>query len=355
MQRAVRQMVKALNTSGSGSSNVVEMAGFDALRRRQYSAEHFSRHGELVREARKGFELQARAVAQLADRVDADYERALDILLECRGRIVVCGIGKSGLVGRKLAATFASTGSPSLFLHPAEALHGDLGMLTEHDVALLVCYSGETPEVTRLLPCLEAMGMPSIALVGAMESTLARAADVALDVSVEREVCPYNLAPTTSALAALAMGDALAVSLMRARGFSERDFARFHPGGSLGRRFLRVADVMQKEALPLVVPTTLVCDALFAMTQRRWGLAIVVDDNDQLVGLVTDGDLRRALRKRPNLLATPVSEIMTPSPVTIHERAPVTEADECMQSLRLKALIVLNDEHRVSGVIEVFK
>jgi arabinose-5-phosphate isomerase len=348
-------MVKALNPSGGGSSNVVEMAGFDALRRRHHSSERISRYGDLAREARMGFELQAKALAELAHRVDADYEHALDILRECRGRVVVCGIGKSGLVGRKLAATFASTGSPSLFLHPAEALHGDLGMLTQHDVVLFVCYSGETPEVTRLLPCFDALGVPSIALVGVMDSTLARAADVALDVSVEREVCPYNLAPTTSTLAALAMGDALAVSLMRARGFSERDFARFHPGGALGRRFLRVADVMQKDALPLVLPTTLVCDALFVMTQRRWGLAIVVDESEQLLGLVTDGDLRRALGKRPNLLATPVSEIMTPSPVTIHECAPVTQADECMQNLRLKALIVLNEEHRVSGVIEVFK
>ena len=348
-------MVKALNTSESGTSNVVEMAGFEALRRRQHSSEHFSRYGELVREARSGFELQAKALAQLADRIDADYERALDILRECRGRVVLCGIGKSGLVGRKLAATFASTGTPSLFLHPAEALHGDLGMVTPDDVVLLVSHSGETPEVLRLVPYLERMLVPMIALVGNLRSTLARAADVALDVSVDNEVCPHNLAPTTSALASLAMGDALALSLMRCRGFSEKDFARLHPGGALGRKVSRVSDVMQKDSLPLVLPSTLVYEALFVMTQKRWGLAIVVDDRGGLAGVITDGDLRRALAVKPNLLQTPVSDIMTCSPVTIREDAPVTEAEARMQSLRLKALIVLNHEERVSGIIEVFK
>jgi len=345
-------MTKAASSPNNGGSVVVDMAGFGALRRRQVLD---SVTQELMVEARKGLELQADALAKLTERLDASFVRALDILARCRGRIVVCGIGKSGLIGRKLASTFACTGSPSAFLHPAEALHGDLGMLTADDVVLFVCYSGETPEIMRLLPYMHSVAVPSIALVGVVDSTLGRFADVAIDVSVEREACPLNLAPTTSALASLAMGDALALSLMRLRGFSPEDFARFHPGGALGRRFTRVCDVMYKDELPFVLPTTTVGEALLVMSHGRRGLAIVVDESDELRGIVTDGDLRRALARKPNLLDRAISEIMTPTPVTIPENAPVAEAEERMQSLRLKALIVLNAEGRVSGVIEVFK
>ena len=341
-------------TKAASSPNnvVVDMAGFGALRRRQVLDGVTQ---ELMAEARKGLELQADALAKLTERLDARFARALDILARCRGRIVVCGIGKSGLIGRKLASTFACTGSPSTFLHPAEALHGDLGMLTADDVVLFVCYSGETPEIMRLLPYMQSVAVPSIALVGVVDSTLGRFADVAIDVSVEREACPLNLAPTTSALASLAMGDALALSLMRLRGFSSEDFARFHPGGALGRRFTRVYDVMYKDELPFVLPTTTVGEALLVMSHGRRGLAIVVDGSDELCGVVTDGDLRRALASIPNLLDRAISEIMTPTPVTISENSPVAEAEERMQSLRLKALIVLNGEGRVSGVVEVFK
>jgi len=346
-------MTKAASTPGNGGSVVIDMAGFEAMRRRQPVLDAVTQ--DLMAEARKGLELQAQAVARLTQRLDAGFAKALDILSRCRGRIVVCGIGKSGLIGRKLASTFACTGSPSAFLHPAEALHGDLGMLTADDVVLFVCYSGETPEVMRILPYMRSVDVPSIALVGAVDSTLGRFADVAIDVSVEREACPLNLAPTTSALASLAMGDALALSLMRLRKFSSEDFARFHPGGSLGRKFARVIDVMHKEALPFVLPTTTVGEALLVMSHGRRGLAIVIDERDELLGVVTDGDLRRALANKGNLLDREISEIMTQTPVTISENAPVAEAEERMQSLRLKALIALNVEGRVSGVIEVFK
>lgn len=345
-------MTKAASTPNNGGSVVVDMAGFEALRRR-HALDGVTQ--ELMLEARKGLQLQAEALAELTQRVDSSFARALDILSRCRGRIVVCGIGKSGLIGRKLTSTFACTGSPSAFLHPAEALHGDLGMLTADDVVLFVCYSGETPEVMRILPYMRSVAVPSIALVGVVDSTLGRFADVAIDVSVEREACPLNLAPTTSALASLAMGDALALSLMRLRGFSHEDFARFHPGGALGRRFTRVGDVMHKEELPFVLPTTTVGEALLVMSHGRRGLAIVLDDADRLCGIVTDGDLRRALARKGDLLDREVSEIMTQTPVTISESAPVAEAEERMQSLRLKALLVLNSEGRVSGVIEVFK
>jgi len=347
-------MTKAASTPNNGGSVVIEMAGFEALRRRHLALDLVTQ--DLMAEARKGLELQAEALAKLTQRLDASFAKALDILSRCRGRIVVCGIGKSGLIGRKLASTFACTGSPSAFLHPAEALHGDLGMLTVDDVVLFVCYSGETPEVMSILPYMRSVAVPSIALVGVVNSTLGRFADVAIDVSVEREACPLNLAPTTSALASLAMGDALALSLMRLRGFSPEDFARFHPGGSLGRRFTRVGDVMHKEELPFVPRTTTVGEALLVMSHGRRGLAIVLDEADKLCGVVTDGDLRRALRSsKGNLLNREISEIMTRTPVTVSESAPVAEAEERMQSLRLKALIVVNAEGRVSGVIEVFK
>lgn len=345
-------MMKAASSPTNGGSVVVDMAGFEALRRR-HLLDGVTQ--ELIVEARKGLQLQADALAKLTQRLDVSFGRALDILSRCRGRIVVCGIGKSGLIGRKLASTFACTGSPSTFLHPAEALHGDLGMLTADDVVLFVCYSGETPEVMRLLPYMRSVAVPSIALVGVVDSTLGRFADVAIDVSVEREACPLNLAPTTSALASLAMGDALALSLMRLRGFSPEDFARFHPGGALGRRFTRVSEVMHKEELPFVLPTTTVAEALLVMSQGRRGLAIVLNEADELCGVVTDGDLRRALTRKGNLLECQISEIMTQTPVTIGENAPIAEAEERMQNLRLKALIVLNTEGRVSGVVEVFK
>lgn len=330
----------------SRDSNVVELGQRRALARDWRGA---------LAEAKAGFETQMAALSEVASRLDDEFEAALEILLECAGRVVVSGIGKSGLIGRKLASTLASTGTPSVFLHPAEAHHGDLGMVREEDVVLFVCYSGETPEVTSLLPYFLEQGIPIVAIVGHRSSTLARASEAVLDVSVEREACPHNLAPTTSALVSLAMGDALAVALMRARGFDAQDFGRLHPGGSLGKKLRLVSDTMHRDNLPFVPPTLTVGESLFKISEGRCGLAIVVDEAGQLAGIVTDGDLRRALTSKEKLLDTPISEIMTRKPVTIREDATLSEAEARMQRLRLKALIVLNSEDRVSGVIEVFK
>lgn len=308
----------------------------------------------LVEEARQVLRHQAGTLAELADRVDGRFASACEILHETRGHVVVSGVGKSGIIGRKIASTLASTGTPSLFVNAAEAHHGDLGMITVRDTALLISYSGETEEVVELLPHLRYLKVPLIGLVGQPDSTLARSVDVVLDVSVEREVCPHNLAPTNSAMATLAMGDALAVALMRRRGFTSDDFARYHPGGTLGRRLTtRVKDVMRSSKLPIVTPTDTVAESLMTITEGRLGLVLVMS-GERLVGLVTDGDLRRAMQRCHDMLTLPVSEIMTRNPVTIDEDTMLADAHQRMQGMKLKALVVLNKEGRVTGVIEVF-
>jgi len=308
----------------------------------------------LADDARGVFASQAKAIAGLAERVDHRFAEAVEILHATTGHVIVFGVGKSGLVGRKVAATFASTGTPSFFVHSGEAHHGDLGMVTERDTAVLVSYSGETAEVVGLLPHLRRMGIPTIGLVGRADSTLATSVDVALDVSVDREACPNNLAPTNSTLATLAVGDALAVCLIRMRGFGPDDFARFHPGGSLGRRLLgRVRDAMRTNELPCVTPRQTVGESLMTMTEGRLGL-VLVKSGERLVGLVTDGDLRRAMQRHEDLLSLPVSEIMTLNPVTIHEDTPLASAHERMKKMKLKALVAVNSRGRVTGVIEVF-
>jgi arabinose-5-phosphate isomerase len=308
----------------------------------------------VVENARATFIEQAESIARLAGRVDASFGRALGLLLATPGHVVVSGMGKSGHISRKIAATFSSTGTPSFFLHPAEAVHGDLGMLTERDTVVLVSYSGETEEIVRILPHLARIGTPIIALVGNLHSTLARAATAVLDVSVEREVCPNNLAPTNSTLAALAMGDALAVSLIDARKFKAEDFARFHPAGSLGRRLLtRVCDVMHKGSLPLVSPSQSVRDSLFTITRGRLGLALVME-GDRLVGIVTDGDLRRAMQRDESVFELPVSSVMNGSPITIGEDAMLSDAEVMMRRKKVKALVAVNGRGSVTGVVEIF-
>jgi arabinose-5-phosphate isomerase len=309
---------------------------------------------ELVEDAREVFRQQADAIADLADRVDDSYAQVIDLLLHTDGHVVVFGVGKSGLIGKKIAATFASTGTPSFFVHCAEAYHGDLGMLTDRDTALLISCSGETDEVVRLLPHIRRLGIPTVGLVGDVESTLALGVDAALDCSVDREVCPNNLAPTSSTLAALAMGDALAVSLMQQRDFRPRDFAKFHPGGSLGRQLIRVKDAMKADDLPIVSPSDTVAESLITITEGRLGLVLVMNADDRLVGLVTDGDLRRAMQRHDDLLSLPVSEIMTLNPVTIEEDTLIDDAHQRMQQMKLKALVVVNGKGKVSGVVEVF-
>jgi len=297
---------------------------------------------------------QAQAISQLAERLDGEFQRAVELILACKGRTVVCGMGKSGLIGQKMVATFASTGTPSFFLHPAEAFHGDLGMLKPIDVLILISYSGETEELIKLIPSLKSFGNKIIAMTGNGKSTLAKHADIWLDISVEREVCPNNLAPTTSTLATMAMGDALAVALIEAIQFKPMDFARYHPGGSLGRKLLtRVSDVMHSPA-PIVTPDTSFHDCLMVMTQSRMGLTVVIDQN-KLVGIVTDGDLRRALLENEGVVRENVANFMTANPHTIKADAQLSEAEVYMLENKIRALAVTaKDSDVVVGVVEIF-
>ena len=275
--------------------------------------------------------------------------------MKAGGHVVVCGMGKSGLIGRKIAATLASTGTPSLFLHPAEAIHGDLGMVRRGDVVILISNSGETEEIVRLLPAFQRLEARIIAMTASATSSLATAAEITLDISVDREACPLNLAPTTSALNTLVLGDAIAVALMEARGFEEADFARTHPGGALGRRLLtRVRDAMRTDSLPFVDPELPVQDAIIAMTEGRLGLALV-GTADSLTGILTDGDLRRLLMRGVDLAGTPVREVASPSPLTISAELLMADAEARMQEARVQCLVVTNADGRVEGVVQIFE
>ena len=258
-----------------------------------------------------------KALVGLEDGLGEEFAKAVDLMQGSAGHVVVCGMGKSGIIGRKISSSLASTGTPSLFLHPAEAIHGDLGMVRRGDVVLLISYSGSTEEIVRLLPAFSRLDARLIALTGNPHSIIAEAAEITLDISVDREACPLNLAPTTSSLNSLVLGDALAIALMEARGFAETDFANTHPGGTLGRRLLtRVRDKMCTENLPFVDPKASVQDALIVMTEGRLGLALV-GNADNLVGVITDGDLRRLLVKRVDIAITVVSDVASPMPLTI--------------------------------------
>ncbi len=297
---------------------------------------------------------QSDAIRTLSGRIGSDFQEAVKMILNCPGRIVICGMGKSGLIGKKISATLASTGTPSFYLHPGEAFHGDLGMLRPVDVVMMISYSGETDETIKLLPSLKAFGNPVIAMTGKPESTIAVNADIHLDISVEREVCPNNLAPTTSTLASMAMGDALAVALIKARNFNPEDFAKYHPGGNLGRRLLtRVRDVMHKK-LPIISPDTSFHECLMAMTSGRLGLALVMNNN-KLAGIVTDGDLRRALIEDPAIAGKTASDFMTATPRTVTSDTRITDAEQTMRSNKLKALVVVDENHdNIVGVVEIF-
>ncbi|CAK0775886.1 D-arabinose 5-phosphate isomerase KdsD [Gammaproteobacteria bacterium] len=300
-------------------------------------------------------ETEARAVAALAHRIDQRFVAACSHLLGCRGRVVVLGMGKSGHIAGKIAATLASTGTPAFFVHPAEASHGDLGMITAEDVAILLSNSGETRELLLIVPILKRLGVPLIALTGRLASTLARVADVALDVSVEQEACPLGLAPTASTTAALAMGDALAVALLEARGFTAQDFARSHPGGSLGRRLLlHVADIMHTgEGVPRVLEEALLSEALLEMTRKGLGMTAVVDQAARVFGVFTDGDLRRALERPVDLRTVPVRVLMTRDCRTISPDLLAAEALHQMQRFRINGLLVVDPERRLVGAINM--
>ncbi|MFO7766440.1 MAG: KpsF/GutQ family sugar-phosphate isomerase [Pelovirga sp.] len=297
--------------------------------------------------AKKVLQIEADAVLALQERLDGDFTRAVEILLACQGKVVVTGMGKSGLVCHKIAATMASTGTPTFFLHPAEGIHGDLGMLSRGDAVIAVSYSGETEEICRILPVIKRMGLPLITMSGRPTSTLAMAGDVHLDISVAEEACPLGLAPTASTTATLAMGDALAVVLLNERGFKAEDFAMFHPGGALGKKLLlRVADLMHKGAdIPLVAPATLLRDALFEITSKKLGVTGVVDSKGALLGVFTDGDLRRMMERGLETLQLPIAEAMSTSPKRILRRNLAAKALQVMEQHAITSLFVFEDEH----------
>ena len=310
---------------------------------------------EYLKIARDTLAIEQQALAKLAHNLDDTFQGVVEAILNCSGRLVVGGIGKSGLIGKKMVATFASTGTPSFFLHPTEAFHGDLGMLKPIDIVMLISYSGETDDVNKLIPSLKNFGNKIIAVTGNKNSTLARHADHILDISVEREACPNNLAPTTSALVTLALGDAIAVALINARDFQPADFAKFHPGGSLGRRLLcRVKDEMQTR-LPIAQLKTSFTDCLSIMNEGRMGVALVME-NQQLKGIITDGDIRRGLSKGVDFLQRPVRELMTANPKTITQDKLAAQALHLMESNKPKpitVLPVLDENRKVIGLVHM--
>ncbi len=303
--------------------------------------------------AKEVLDIEAKAVLRLRERIGESFERAVEMILDCKGRVIVSGMGKPGIIGRKISATLASTGTPSLVMHPAEAIHGDLGMMTGDDIVIVISNSGRTEEVTRLLPFIKKIGAKMIAMTGDLDSPLARHADCVLDCGVDTEACPFNLAPTASTTAALAMGDALAVVLLEKRGFRIEDYAFFHPGGSLGKQLLKVSDMMRTgERNPIVSEDALVRDALVAATRARAGTAVIVDNDGRLAGIFTDGDLRRHVEKDPDLLSKPVKDYMTRSPMTISPDKLVGEAMRLIKSKRMKDLPVVDSDGKPVGFID---
>ena len=304
---------------------------------------------------RQTLAIEAAAVDALKARISENFARAVELVLQCQGRLIVSGMGKSGHIARKIAATMASTGTPAYFVHPGEASHGDLGMITRHDVLLALSNSGESEELLRIVPAVKRQGARVIAMTGVPTSTLAREADIHLDAGVAQEACPHNLAPTASTTAALALGDALAVALLDARGFSPEDFARSHPGGSLGRRLLtHVGDVMRAgERVPAVPPATGIPEAIIAMSRGGLGLVAITDPANVVIGIFTDGDLRRAFEKRIDLQQGDIASVMHANPRTISPDRLAVEAVEMMERLRINALLVVDTDNHLIGALNM--
>jgi arabinose-5-phosphate isomerase len=305
--------------------------------------------------ARQVLRIESDAIAALIPRLQGDFQAAVELILSCSGRVVVSGIGKSGHVARKIASTMASTGTPSFFVHPAEASHGDIGMIARGDVLLMLSNSGESAELVTILPAIRRQGAKLIAITGEASSTLAREADVHLDARVEQEACPLGLAPTASTTAAMALGDALAVALLDARGFSSDDFARSHPGGSLGRRLLtHVKDVMRTgEEVPSVAESALFSEALIEMSNKRMGMTAVLDAQGRVVGIFTDGDLRRSLDRLSDIRALGVAQVMTRGPRTITPDRLAAEAVEIMERHKVNQILVVSHEGRLVGALNM--
>ncbi|WP_373274415.1 SIS domain-containing protein [Campylobacter lari] len=309
---------------------------------------------DAIKIAKEVFEIESKTILDLCDNLDEGFNKAIELILSIKGRCVVSGMGKSGHIGAKIAATLASTGTPSFFMHPGEALHGDLGMLTSEDVLLAISNSGETEEVLKLIPVIKKRKIPLIVMAGNQNSTLAKQADIFINIAVKKEACPLQLAPTSSTTATLAMGDAIAVALMRARNFRPDDFALFHPGGSLGRKLLtRVGDLMVSNNLPIVSPESEFNELVDVMTSGKLGLCIVLE-NEKLVGIITDGDLRRALRANDKpRFDFKAKEIMSESPKTIEASAMASEAEELMLKHKIKEIVVTQDK-KIVGIIQLY-
>ncbi|BFU93590.1 MAG: D-arabinose 5-phosphate isomerase [Nitrospira sp.] len=313
------------------------------------------RSGGSLREGKRVLGIEARAVQALVDRLDDRFVQAVDLLYGCKGKVVVSGMGKSGLVGQKIAATMASTGTPAFFLHPAEGLHGDLGMVGRHDVVVAISNSGEAQELLQLLPYMERMGIPVVAMTGRLASTLAKHSDVVLDVSVSEEACPLGLAPTASTTATLALGDALALALLQKRGFQEEDYAQFHPGGALGRRLLvRVKDLMHAgQDVPTVEESVTGTTAMLEMTAKKLGMTTVVDRTGALSGVITDGDLRRFIQRGGDFLKATASELASRNPKSIGPDDLAAKAVEMMERHSITTLVVTEGARKIVGVIHL--
>jgi len=304
--------------------------------------------------ARKVLEIEADAVRGLIETLDERFLEAVDLIYRCQGRTILTGMGKSGIICKKISATLASTGTPSLFLHPAEAVHGDLGMVVEGDLVVAISNSGETEEITRMLDRIKRLRVPLISLVGSLQSTLARYSDVALHIPIPREADPLGLAPTASTTAALAMGDALAVALIQKRGFRREDFAVFHPGGQLGRQLLKVGDLMHRgDRVPRAGPETTLKECLFEMSGKGFGMTTVVSDEGALLGIVTDGDLRRALEQDADINLISAAQCMTTEPATIPVEALATRALAMMEERKITSLCILDDQGKLEGIIHL--
>jgi arabinose-5-phosphate isomerase len=303
---------------------------------------------------RQVIEIEAQAVASLIPRIDEDYAQACRLLLNCRGRVILIGMGKSGHIARKIAATLSSTGTASYYVHPAEASHGDIGMLAPGDVVIAISNSGETDEILTLLPLIKLLDIPIVAMTGNPKSSLANYATTHLDISVSKEACPLGLAPTSSTTVALVMGDAIAITLLEARGFKEKDFARYHPGGSLGRRLLlRIEGLMHAgEQLPCVTLDCLLSEAILEITQKSLGMTTVIDENQKLCGIFTDGDLRRSLEQIIDIHKTPIQTVMTKKCVTISKDMLAAEALQIMEQHKITSLVVIENEKPI-GVVHM--
>ena len=310
---------------------------------------------DYIKSGLRTIRLEAEAVANLAERINENFTSACELMRQCSGRVIVTGMGKSGHIGKKIAATLASTGTPAFFVHPAEANHGDLGMITKDDVILAISYSGGSSEIVSLLPLFKRAGIKIISMCSNSKSPLAEVAEVNLDISVLSEACPLDLAPTSSTTATLALGDALAIALLEARGFTAEDFAFSHPGGALGRKLLlRLRDIMHTgENIPCVSPTASLSQALMVMTDKGFGMTTVMDENQNLLGIYTDGDLRRSIDKGIDIRTARVDQLMNPRPKCLNENMLAAEALRVMEQTKINVLLVNNDQQILVGVIKI--